>query len=202
MWLNRIGGVAALVFAVVLFAPEAVYLSGDLRAASGPLSYMLADFLYGPVKAVCLVLCVYALRNLPGVGDTRPMRLALPLSLLTALLFLTVAVMRGTNRSYHLAHPELNLENAQVVLTVWATQVSAATGTAWHGLGWLLLLIGWAGLTGPGLARALCVLCALTGGLALAVYAWPEFEAPVILLSAATSIGLGATLLRSRTASA
>lgn len=48
MTLPKWGGAASLVLATAYIIPSLVYLTGDLQAALGPLTYSVADFLYGP----------------------------------------------------------------------------------------------------------------------------------------------------------
>ena len=53
--MQKWGGLASFLLAVVFIVPELIYLTGNLGEVNGPLAYDLADFLYGPVRAACLV---------------------------------------------------------------------------------------------------------------------------------------------------
>ena len=66
MAMQKWGGLASFLLAVAFIVPSWIYLTGDLRAANGPLAYDLADFLYGPVWAASLVMAVFALRERMG----------------------------------------------------------------------------------------------------------------------------------------
>jgi hypothetical protein len=79
--LQKWGGLTSFLLAGAFIAPSLIYLTGDLRAASGPLAYALADFLYGPVWAASLVTAVFALRERIGERAQRRMTLALLASL-------------------------------------------------------------------------------------------------------------------------
>lgn len=195
--MQKWGGLAAFLLAVAFIVPELIYLTGNLRDVSGPVAYGLADFLYGPLKAVCLVTLVYALRE--RIGERAPGRMSLVLltALLAAGMFVTAALLRSTNRHYHLIQPELHLEMSQTVLIVWTTLVGGVIATAWHFLGWSLLLLGLVGWTTGHIPRLLSVLYWVAGALSLFVYLLPEHEGGVILLCLAVSIWQGILLWKS-----
>jgi hypothetical protein len=195
MTIQKLGGLASFLLAVVFIVPEFVYLTGNLEEANGPLVYALADFLYGPVRAACLVTAVYALREHIGERAPRLMSLALLVAALAAAMFVTAALFRATNRHYHLIHPELNLEMSSTVLIVWATLVGGVIATAWHFLGWSLVLLGSAGWASGRLPRGLCVLYWVAGTLALFEYLLPEeIEGMVVMLGMVVSIWQGIVL--------
>jgi len=194
--IQKWGGLASLLLGVVFIVPELIYLMGNLREANGPLAYALADFLYGPVRAASLIMAVYALREYLGERAPRQMSLALLAATLAAVLFVTAAVFRATNRQYHLLHPELHLENSQTVLIVWMTLVAGVIATGWHFLGWSLVLLGWAGWTSGLLPRVLSLLYLTVGALSLVIYLLPELEGGVILLGVVASIWQGILLLK------
>jgi hypothetical protein len=189
------GGLASFLLAVAFFLPEWIYLTGNLQEANGPITYALADLLYGPVKAACLVLVVYALRERIGAQAPRQMSPALLVTALSALMFVTAALLRSSNRQYHLLHPELNLESSQTVLIIWTTLVGGVIATAWHFLGWTLVLLGSAGWMDSRFPRVLSMLYFVGGITALFVYLLPEFEGFVAVLGVVVSIWQGILLL-------
>ena len=162
--IRKWGGFASFLMAVAFIVPSLIYLFGDLRGAIGPLAYALADFLYGPVWAASLVTAVLALRERIGERAPRRMTLALLAALTAAGAFVAVACIRSANRHYHMIHPELHLETSTTVLIVWTTIVAGMIGTAWHFLGWALVLVGSAGWTSHRLPRVLSALY-LVGGM-------------------------------------
>lgn len=192
--IQKWGGLASFLLAVALIVPELLYLTGNLRDVTGPLTYALADFLYGPVKAACLVTVVYALTERLGERAPRRMSLVLLTTVLAAGMFVTAALLRSTNRHYHLIHPELHLEMSQTVLIVWTTLVGGVIATAWHFLGWSLVLLGLVGWTTGRLPRLLSLLYWVVGAPSLFVYLLPEQEGGVILLSMVVSIWQGILL--------
>lgn len=185
------GGGAAFLLPVALIVPEWLYLTGNLDEAIGPLAYALADFLYGPVKAACLVLIVYALQEYIGERAPRLLSLGRLAAVLAVGLFVTAALLRATNRQYHLLHPELHLEESQTVLTVWTTVVGGVIATGWHFLGWALVLLGSAGWTSGRLPRGLSVLYWVVGVQSLFVYLLPNIEGSVVVLASVLSIWQG-----------
>ena len=70
-------GFASFLLAVTFIVAPLIYLMGNLRDAMGPLSYDVADFLYGPVWAASLVTVVFTLRERMGEYAPRRMSLAL-----------------------------------------------------------------------------------------------------------------------------
>jgi hypothetical protein len=194
--LQKWGGLAAFLLAVAFIVADAIYLTANLKDANGPLTYALADFLYGPVKAACLVMVVYALQEYIGVRAPRLMSLGRLAAVLSVGLFVLAALLRATNRHYHLIHPELNLEHSVIVLTVWTTLVGGVIATGWHCLGWAFVFIGVAGWTSGRLPRALSVLYWVVGALSLFVYLLPVSEPEPGLLVAVLSIWQGIVLWR------
>ena len=109
MTLQKWCGLASFLLAGAFVLPSLIYLTGDLRAASGPLAYALADFLYGPVWAASLVTAVFALRERIGERAQRRMTLALLAAALAAGAMASVACIRSANRHYHLmASPRID----------------------------------------------------------------------------------------------
>jgi hypothetical protein len=153
-----------------------IYLMGNLRAASGPFTYALADLLYGPVWAASLITGFSALRERLGERAPRRIALALLAAILAAGMMVLVACIRAANRHYHLIHPDLHLESSTSVLVVWTTLVAGVTGAGWHFLGWALILIGSATWASTRFPRALCILYLAGGIAALFVYAFPDLE--------------------------
>lgn len=191
------GALASFLLAAGLLVAEWIYLTGNLREPGGPLAYGLADFLYGPVSAAALVTAVVALQEHIGERASRRTSLALLAATLSAAMFVAAALIRSTNRGYHLAHPELNLEMSSTVLTVWTTLVAGVIGTARHFLGWSLVLLGSAGWTSGRLPPALSVLYWLVGAVALFAYLLPDGES-VALPVAALCIWQGILLWRAK----
>ena len=145
--LQKWGGLASWMLAMAYAVPSVIYLVGDLRSALGPLTYDLADFLYGPVWAVSLISSFLALRARIGSGASGRMSLAWTAAWVAAAAMICVAFIRSANRHYHLMHPELHLESSETVLTVWATLVAGVIGVG--GVSVRLLLDG-DDLAGPG----------------------------------------------------
>lgn len=187
-------GLASFLMAMTFIVAPLIYLVGNLRDALGPLSYDLADFLYGPVWAASLVTVVFTLRERMGEYAPRRMSLALMAALLAALATVAVACIRSANRHYHLMHPELHLEESSTVLIVWTTLVAGMTSTAWHFLGWVMVLVGSAGWTSRRLPRLLSLLYLAAGTLSLFVYLLPDSEANAAALGVVVSIWQGILL--------
>ena len=185
------GGLAAFLLAVTFIVAPLIYFTGNLRDAMGPLAYDLADFLYGPVWAASLVTAVFTLRERMGEYAPRRMSLALLAAVPAAGATVAVACIRSANRHYHLMHPELNLEMSSTVLVVWTTLVAGMTSTAWHFLGWALVLIGSAGWTSRRLPRLLSVLYLVAGTSSLFVYLLPSSEMNAATFGVMVSIWQG-----------
>lgn len=192
--IQKWGALASFLLAPAFIIPSSIYLTGNLRDATGPLAYDLADFLYGPVWAAGLITAVCALRERMGERAPRRMTLTLLTALLAAAAMVSVACIRSTNRHYHLLHPELNLEHSTTALTIWTTLVAGMTATGWHCLGWSFVLLGSAGWTSRRLSRGLSVLYVVTGAACLFVYRLPDMEGMVIMLSVMASIWQGILL--------
>ena len=186
--------ISSILLAVAFIVAPAIYLFGNLRDAMGSFAYAVADFLYGPVWAASLVALIFMLRERIGVSAPRRMSLALLAAVLAAGTMILVACIRSANRQYHLIHPELHLEETQMVLIVWTTLVAGVTGAAWHFLGWALLLIGSAGWTSRRLPSQLSVLYLVAGAPSLFVYLLPELEGLTVMLVMVVSIWQGILL--------
>lgn len=194
--IQRWGGIASFLLAAFSVASSLIYLTGNLQDATGPFVYSLADFLYGPVWAVCLITVVFALRERIGESAPRRMNLALLASFAAACAFVAVACIRSANRHYHLIHPELHLESSMTVLAVWTTLLAGAIGAAWHFLGWALVLIGSAGWISGRIPRVLNVFYLLTGAASLMVYLLPVMEANAMVIIVFVSIWQGFLLIK------
>jgi hypothetical protein len=190
------GAVAAFVLAACLVIAPLIYLTGNLRSAFGPLAYDAADLLYGPVWAAALISLVSAVRERMQAAAPRRMLLALLSAALAAFAMVAVALLRASNRHYHLAHPELGLEGNAFVLVVWTTLIAGVTSVGWHFLGWTLVLTGSAGWTTRLLPRALSGLYVAGGIASMWVYLLPEDEGLAALLAAVISLWQGIWLLR------
>jgi hypothetical protein len=188
------GGLASFPLAAAFIVAPLIYLTGDLRSATGPITYHLADFLYGPVWAASLVTATFALRERVGERAPRRMSLALLAALLAAGAMVLVACIRSANRSYHILHPELHLEMSTPVLVVWTTIVAGVTGAGWHFLGWALVLTGSAGWASGRIQRPLCALYLVGGIAALFVYVFPTLEGAAALLGVGWAVWQGILL--------
>jgi hypothetical protein len=186
--------ISSILLAVTFIVAPLIYFTGNLRDAMGPLSYDVADFLYGPVWAASLISVVFMLRERIGERAPRRMSLALLAAVLAAGITVTVAFIRSANRHYHLLHPELHLENSRDVLVVWTTLVAGLTNAAWHFLGWTLVLIGLAGWTSRYLPRLLSALYLGAGVISLFVYLFPGSEGNAALLSVVVIVWQGILL--------
>ena len=185
---------SSILLAVTFIVAPLLYFTGNLRDALGPLSYDVADFLYGPVWAASLISVVFVLRERIGERAPRRMSLALQAAVLAAGLTVVVAFIRSANRHYHLLHPELHLESSRDVLVVWTTLVAGLTNAAWHFLGWTLVLIGSAGWTSRYLPRLLSALYLGAGVISLFVYLFPGSDGNAALLSVVVIIWQGILL--------
>lgn len=194
--LRKLAAAASFLMAVAILASHWVYLTGNLDQPGGPLTYALADLLYGPVFGVGLVASVYALRERVGRRAPRLMDLALLLAVAAACAFMTVASIRSANRQYHLARPDLNIQSYASILITWATLVAGVIGVAFHFLGWAFVMIGAAGWMSGRLPRALCGLYAAAGVVSLLVYAYAPAEGTALVLLLAVSIWQGILLWR------
>jgi hypothetical protein len=186
--------ISSILLGVAFIVAPFIYLVGDLRDAMGPFSYDVADFLYGPVWAASLVGVVFTLRERIGERAPRRMSLALLAAVLAAGITVAVAFIRSANRHYHLIHPELHLENSSDILVVWTTLVAGLTNTAWHFLGWALVLIGSAGWTSRSLPRLLSALYLIAGINSLFVYLLPGSDGNAAVLSVVVIIWQGILL--------
>jgi len=183
--------ITSILLAVSFIVAPLIYLVGNLRDAMGQFAYNVADFLYGPVWAACLVSVVFILRERIGERAPRRMSLALLAAVFAAGTMILIACIRSANRNYHILHPELHLENSSTVLIVWTTLLSGLTGAGWHFLGWALILIGSAGWTSRYLPRPLSVLYFAAGITSLFVYLFPANEGLAGMLSVIVSIWQG-----------
>lgn len=194
-WTALIGSI--LLAAAFIIAPL-IYLVGNLRDTFGPLSYAVADFLYGPIWAASLVSLVFVLREHIGERAPRRMSLALAAAILAAATMVFIACIRSANRNYHLLRPELGLENSQTILIVWTTLVAGLTGAAWHFLGWSLVLIGSTGWTSRLLPRLLSGFYLLAGIASWFAYLIPENEGLATLLGMVISLWQGILLWKGK----
>ncbi len=194
MTIQKCGSLASFLMAAAYLVAPLIYLTGDLRTSFGPLSYDLADFLYGPLWAASLVTAVYALRERIGELAPRCMTLALLAAFVAAAMFVAVASIRSSNRHYHTSHPELALEMSTPVLVVWTTLIAGVSAAVWHFLGWVQLLVGSAGWTSRRLPRALSALYLLGGSASLFVYRAQDIEPTLVMLGVVVSTWLGFVL--------
>ena len=184
MTINKWGGIASFLLSVSLIAAPLIYLTGNLHDAVGILAYDIADFLYGPILSASLITVAYVLRERIGERAFRRMDLALLAAVISAVGMAAVAFMRASNRHYHLAHPELHLENSTTVLIIWTTLVSGMNSLGFHFLGWMFLFIGSASQTSRIFPQSLNVFYFLIGISSLFVYLFPELEGLALLLGA------------------
>jgi hypothetical protein len=192
--IQKWGGLACFLMAVAFIVPAWIYLTANLRDASGPVVYALADFVYGPVWAASLVAAVVALRERIGERAARRMTLALLAALVAAAAMVGVACIRSANRQYLLMHPELSEDRSTTLLMAWSTIVAGVIATGWHFLGWALVLVGSAGWRTRRLPRGLCVLYLVAGTASLFVYLLPDMAGNVVALGVVVSIWQGIVL--------
>jgi hypothetical protein len=192
--MQKWGGLASFLLVVAFIVPPWIYLTGNLRAATGPFVYGLADFLSGPVRAASLVMALVALRERIGERAPRRMTLALLAALVAAGAMVGVACIRSANRQYLLLHPELSDDLSTTLLTAWSTIVTGVIATGWHFLGWALVLVGSAGWTTRRLPRVLSVLYLVAGAVSLFVYVLPDMAGSVVALGVVVSIWQGIVL--------
>lgn len=197
MTIQKWGALASLFLPAGFLVAPLIYLVGDLRNPLGPFGYTLADFLYGPLWAACIIIAIFALRERIGEHAGRRMSLALLAAALAGGAMVLVACIRAANRQYHLGHPDLQLEESIPVLVVWSTIVAGTTAAGWHFLGWALLLLGSAAWTSALLPRALAVLYLAGGIAALLVYLFPELEGAAALLGVLWAVWQGIILWQS-----
>ena len=190
--------ISSILLAVTFIVAPLIYFTGNLRDALGPFSYDVADFLYGPVWAASLISMVFVLRERIGERAPRRMSLALLAAVLAAGITVVVALIRSSNRHYHLLHPELHLESSGDVLVVWTTLVAGLTNASWHFLGWALVLIGSAGWTSRYLPRLLSILYLVAGVMSLFVYLLPGSDGNAGVLSVVVIIWQGILLWKGK----
>lgn len=201
MTTQKWGSLASFFLAVSFIVAPLIYLMGNLRDAMGVFAYDLADFLYGPILSASLITVTYVLRERIGKQAPRRMDLALLASLLAAGGMAAVALIRASNRHYHLLHPELNLENSQTVLIMWTTLVAGASAVGFHFLGWAFVLTGSAGWTSRLFPRLLSALYLLMGVISMFAYLFPDMEGGVLFLGTIISIWQGIVLWNSESES-
>jgi len=189
------GRLSFLITAAFIIAPL-IYLTGNLDTPSGPLTYSLADILYGPLWAASLVASFFALRERMAAGASWRMSGGLQAAFLAAGAMVLVACVRAANRHYHLIHPELQLESSIPVLTVWTTLVAGIIGAGWHFLGWAVMLIGAEGWASGKLPRVLCIAYLAGGLVSLFVFMFPVLEGLAAALGVLWSTWQGMILLK------
>ncbi len=194
MTINKWGSLASFLMAVSFITAPFIYLTGNLRDSVGIFAYDLADFLYGPILSASLIVMTYALRERIGRDAFRRMDLALLAAVLSAVGMAAVAFIRASNRHYHLAHPDLHLEESTTVLIVWTTLISGVTAIGFHFLGWAFVLLGSANWTSRLFPRLLSGFHFLAGVSALFVYRFPELEGLALLLGAIIGVCQGILL--------
>lgn len=182
--LQRWGALAVFLLAVNFILSNLIYLTGTVATIKGQYAYRLADFLYGPVWSVCLIIVIFVLREQLSKHAPRRMTVATFTSFLSVGTMIAVAFIRASNREYHILHPELHLEESALVLTVWTTLLAGLTAAGWHFLGWTQIIIASAGWTSQRLPRVLSVLYLVSGIASLFVYLFPVNEGFGILLGA------------------
>ena len=196
MTTNKWGGLASFLMAVSFVVAPLIYLTGNVRDTLGVFAYGLADFLYGPIVSASLITVTYVLREIIGKSAHRRMDLALLAAVLSAAGMAAVAFIRASNRHYHLNHPELDLENSIIVLTVWGTLVTGMTAVGFHFMGWMFILLGSANGTSRLFPRPLTGLYLLAGVSALFVYLLPDLEGLAMLLGTIINVWQGVLLWR------
>ena len=194
--MQKWGGFASFLMVIAFIVPPWIYLTGNLRDATGPWVYALADFLYGPVWAAGLVTAVFALRERIGDHAPRRMSIALLAALLAAGAMVGVASIRSANRAYLLMHPELADNLSTTLVTAWGTIVDGVIATGWHFLGWALVLIGSAGWESRSFPRVLSTLYLVAGAAGLLVYLLPVMQGSVVVLGVLVTVWQATLLWR------
>ncbi len=194
MAIKKWGAIGFFIIPLAFVVPQFIYLTGNLRDRFGAISYDLADFLYGPILSVSIVIAFYSIREIIGKKAFRRMDLALISAVLSALGMAALAFIRASNRHYHILHPDLNLENSTTVLIIWTTLATAFTSVGFHFLGWAFVLTGSALWTSQIFPRTLGVLYLITGIPAIFVYLFPELEGFVCLICAIIGMWQGILL--------
>lgn len=177
------GGLASGLAAVAMITAPLIYLTGNIRDAIGVISYDLADFLYGPLLSFGMILSVYVIREKIGRSAFRRMDLALLSAVLSAAGMAAVAFLRASNRHYHLANPDLHLENSSLVLTTWTTLIAGVNSLGFHFLGWMFLLLGSSNWDSRLFPRMLSGFYLLAGIASLFVYLFAELEGMAVILA-------------------
>jgi hypothetical protein len=182
----RTAAIASLGMAVASVLAQMVYLTNNLSNAFGAFAYAVADVLYGPVWAVCLLVTMSALRGRLGVRAAYADRAAW----IAAAFAVLTACVRASNRGYHVLHPELRLEADTTVLMIWATLVGGLIGAGWHALGWSRILLGWRMLRVGQMPRWVGALSIVSGVTSLGVFLQPFVEAPAFGLELLVNLAL------------
>ena len=180
---QRWSALASFLLAVNFIVPNLIYLTGNVTTVKGQYAYRLADFLYGPVWSVCLIVVILVLREQLSKDAPRRITVATFTAFLAAGTMIVVTFIRASNREYHILHPELHLEESVIVLTVWTTLLAGLTAAGWHFLGWAQIMIASSGWTSQRLPRVLSALYLVSGIASLFVYLFPVNEGFGILLS-------------------
>jgi len=180
--LSVLGAISSFLLVIALLIPNWIYLTGNLEDSFGPFVYSLADFLFGPVWGFSLVLVIFTMRERFGTIPSRRMSLALIATFVSAGMMVLVACLRASNRGYHLAHLDLQLQESTIVLTIWETMIQGVISAGWHFWGWAQILVGSAGWTTKQLPPGMCLLCFCGGIASLFVFAIPILEGAAILL--------------------
>lgn len=177
----------AAIACVVL--PVATTASG-LIMVTGPTEplrlsrYDLAEFLGGPVVAVCLITIMLVLREKIGESAKNRMTVALIAAVLAAAAAITVGMIRTANRQYLAHHTEMNDSAWMAPMITWGTIIIGIQMAGLHFLGWALMLVGWSGWTSQKLPRILCV--GYLGVALLAMFAYLNEEGVMLFFSAST----------------
>lgn len=176
IFLQKWAGIACFLLIVAYLVAQYVYLMGNLAKPLGPLFYALADFLYGPLWAACLVTIVIGLRERTDGQAARRMSLGLTIAILAASMMILVSCVRSSSRHYHLLHPNI---------------VQGMVTAGWHFLGWALVLVGSATWTTHATPRSLTIMFFLSGFLSWFVFIFPVLEGFAATLSMVWAAWLG-----------
>jgi hypothetical protein len=196
MTIKKWGAISFWIMALSLVVPPFIYLTGNLRDRFGAITYDLADLLYGPIFSASIVIAFYSIREHIGRRAFRRMDLALISAALSAIGMVALALLRASNRHYHILHPDLNLESSTTVLVVWTTLATAFTAVGFHFLGWAFILTGSSIWTSRMFPHMIAALFTITGIPALFVYLIPEFEGFVSFLGVIIGVWQGILLWR------
>lgn len=212
MTIRKWGGLASFVMAGVFIVAPVIYLVA-LPAATGlalpdfsdPFKlrpvlanpvFDLGDFLFGPIWGASLVVATVALREHLGETVQRRTFLAVIAAGLSAALFVGAASVQTIGRHYTALHTEMDASVYEAVFRASSIVVPGMTSAGRHFLGWLLILLGSAGMASKKLPKALSILYIVGGVPSLVAYLIPGLGEVILALGVIWNIWQGVLLWR------